>query len=1214
MTNPFIIEDPFGDNYVDSLTRKKDEAGTIFYEVHGRNNEGKVRILLIYANDVYKPYVGENGTIKEVATEGAVHRQMRTALPQLLNHFELNKLDFFNTPLTLVDPMGDNYVDAVERQEDANGIIYYEIRGRNAANKIRVSHVYENEVISFIESDGALIKMPNKGAVHKQFEQNMSTILAHFSIKTPLEFTNPKKASDSNPKKNPAFLPMPVQADLPSREFFLAAAKRVMRLGDKVTSDQTGGHLTRAAFIGKGSIYYKEGKSTRLNLFRELIAGTKKDGYWEFAATTAYGLSLLTYIATHYDKLSETEVKRLYQLYQTVAGVIPDLDLDPSSSEYRKALAQGLKAEINDLTSMRERLSYGYSIDTALADYTRDLVEGNSKGRAIIDKETSFIPEDSSGSLTRPIPGFFPIPPMTSTTDQIVLGAGGCKSHFAVVCIWKQGIDSDGNPVLLGDGKTIERYKVYRTVCNAGFGTSAHIRTIPPALYHEHCNTTADGKSYSVCTQEILLPPGVSYTHEAMQKQISKLIQVERQLKMHHDAPIAGPNGEQGTSDPVKQKQWRQLNESIPLGPVEKTHSVLSKPQVTGNCSVRSIQEHLRWELVKNGMSHEEAADILDKHWEFARTNDSASLNTKLSSLESKVTVDKTSPKKSSAKNINLVNPQVFFDNPSILKFPEYYPDSTTDEETKLLTEKIQSGSLYCPKPTMISMHELVQLATKKSIGSSEGSPGMYLLQHCDSRKAAQFSCMQGGVRQIASQFNNGESMGRYETPPSQFKNDPTQGPAEQRSSGGAALARYAYNKDCDCFAVLLTDPVLKTEFEQLFDYEFGYLTPKGGKEQQGVAFLRQHIDKLILNVERVSIDGVPNQTAIQILNSGLALGDYDKYMRTPENLPYLSEMTQLLMSAQYKAVAAVAILEAQNNPTKRIPLSLTLVGGGVFGNDKLAIAKAASEAIKFIKNSGVSTIDICLSIYTPSAIEQYKKLTDKGEEYAELRALLNQIPISESDLESLPAFQAPLKKEVKPSTLKNEKLDKSAEDKETPPGIQDKKIITNKHINSKIDKDIKRIDLKSNDSKNIKSGTKGFQPHPKVLDAMNEAIKALSLKSHLSSTEGVDKKIALEKYLKAYQDSRTPKDANQALLSFIIKASTQRQSNWSSFFTSKYGETASAKAFYKQMDSGRLNSLLAQATNVPLSITSNFKEFAAKVREQYEGKDYNEENNDLKL
>ena len=144
-------------------------------------------------------------------------------------------------------------------------------------------------------------------------------------------------------------------------------------------------HATRGTLIGAGSSYYNEGNSTRLNLFHELVDGSK-DGYYPFAATTAYGLSILTYIARNYDKLTKPELQQLYSVYKAVAGDIPALDVDPFSAEYRKALAKGLKAEVNEITALRESLTYGHSIEDALTQYGQELIAGNPKGRPIVDK------------------------------------------------------------------------------------------------------------------------------------------------------------------------------------------------------------------------------------------------------------------------------------------------------------------------------------------------------------------------------------------------------------------------------------------------------------------------------------------------------------------------------------------------------------------------------------------------------------------------------------------------------------------------------------------------------------------------------------------------------------------------------------------------------------------------------------------------------------
>lgn len=1151
------------------------------------------------------------------------------------------------TPLTLFDFTGDNYVDSITRKTDEHGIVYYEVSGRNNNNQSRILHIYDNNKIeAYVEVDGVKKKASSMGAVHNQFLASMPEILQHFSLSA-LDF------SQSTPsKKPPAIIPKATKVTLPSKEFFIAAAQRAMKLGDVVSAKQKGAHHTRQVEFGPGSNYYDEGNSTRLNLFHELASETK-DGYYHFAATTAYGLSLLTYIAAQYDKLEKEELERLYQIYQCVAGDIPALSADPDSPEYRLALAKGLKAEVNEVTALREISAYGASVDTPLAAYSKDLVEGNSLGRPVVDKKSQkHYQAIGDSSLKRQIPSFFPIPPGSGATDHIVLQAGGCKTHSAIVCIWKQGVDKEGNPVLPGDGKTIDQYKVYRTVCNAGFGTTYDVRTNPPALYHEIFSPAFDGKTYSVCTQEVLLPEGVAYSDIAMQKQITKLVEAEHALLLFHDLPgKQGPQGETGTMDPAKQAQWRAINESVRLGPVETTHSALSAPQKTGNCTMRSIGEYLRWEMIRSGVSSQDAAATLNNHLTYARANNSASIEAELAAAEAQVTTKKSpvieivddknpldSKKDMSLAQMNIVKPASFFTNPVISQFPQYNPDNASDAESDLLVQEIRAGVKYCPKPTMMYLNELIHQASNQSnkTKNSNSTSQTYLLQGCDSRLVAGFSAMQGAVRQIASQFNNGESQGRYLTQPNKFKQDRTQGPAEQRTSGGAAIARYAYSDSCDVFGMLLADPVIKAEFDGLFDYQYGFLTPKGGKEQEGLKFLKTHINKLVLNVERVAIDNAPGQTAIQVLNSGLALGGYDAYDRTEAGTHHLIEMTEMLLTAQYKAVAAVAILEAENNPKKAIPVSFTLIGGGAFGNDRTAIAKAVSEAIKLIKSSGLANIQVCLSIYSTEELDDYKKITQEGKEFADIREVLQQTPITQNKLHSMHTLVPEQKKIVeidgpefvKPSEHLNLKNKNESVKPETKKLIEPHKIdplnFTNKIEIVKPDtikpidppkihptslkkeiSEIKKIDGSLKTDKNPeKKKAQSFIEDSNVVGAMNAAIDALSTKSHLSSQGLQDKSKSLKLLLKDYREANSVEDGNKALKNFVIAASIQRESNWGSFFTSKFGETASAKAFFNHMNTPRLKKMMCSVLNISSNASQlSFKDFAKHMQEHFEGK-----------
>jgi len=62
------------------------------------------------------------------------------------------------------------------------------------------------------------------------------------------------------------------------------------------------------------------------------------------------------------------------------------------------------------------------------------------------------------------------------------------------------------------------------------------------------------------------------------------------------------------------------------LGPIETEKSVLTMPQQTGNCTVRSILEFLRFELIAQGLSINDASRIIESHWQFAAMHDTKTM------------------------------------------------------------------------------------------------------------------------------------------------------------------------------------------------------------------------------------------------------------------------------------------------------------------------------------------------------------------------------------------------------------------------------------------------------------------------------------------------------------------------------------------------------------------------------------------------------------
>lgn len=277
-------------------------------------------------------------------------------------------------------------------------------------------------------------------------------------------------------------------------------------------------------------------------------------------------------------------------------------------------------------------------------------------------------------------------------------------------------------------------------------------------------------------------------------------------------------------------------------------------------------------------------------------------------------------------------------------------------------------------KPSLFSLEEIISWGKPEKVmllNEQINEPlKCCITVDCNSLDSAVIPCMDGAIRQAASQPDLGETRYYYETHPKDFRNDPTQGPSEQRTAYVAALARWIHRKECDSLVELKKFP----EFDEYFDYRFGRLTPKLNLEQKALDFLKRHVNKIKLNVQRVELDGSKN-SAVQVLNFALALGPFDDHgeERSETAKRHINEMCEILLIQEYKAVASVAIREARKHPEKEIPLSLTLVGGNMFGNSAESIKKGIEAACDTIKYSGVRNIIPVLSAFFSENAELYK-------------------------------------------------------------------------------------------------------------------------------------------------------------------------------------------------------------------------------------------------
>jgi hypothetical protein len=198
IAKPFILEDLYGNNYVDSVERNQEGNGYIF---HGRNARNEPRSMTIYDDGdvssigagIAKTIYDKARTIRNSGTGqlalSEVCMQMFDNKEKIFNHFNIpapvlqeplaqiktparpkeqdavasigaNQHELLFTevapartirPFILPDPeFGNNYVTSVERNPENNGYIF---KGMNASEKERSMIIYDDGDISSIGAD-----------------------------------------------------------------------------------------------------------------------------------------------------------------------------------------------------------------------------------------------------------------------------------------------------------------------------------------------------------------------------------------------------------------------------------------------------------------------------------------------------------------------------------------------------------------------------------------------------------------------------------------------------------------------------------------------------------------------------------------------------------------------------------------------------------------------------------------------------------------------------------------------------------------------------------------------------------------------------------------------------------------------------------------------------------------------------------------------------
>jgi hypothetical protein len=298
------------------------------------------------------------------------------------------------------------------------------------------------------------------------------------------------------------------------------------------------------------------------------------------------------------------------------------------------------------------------------------------------------------------------------------------------------------------------------------------------------------------------------------------------------------------------------------------------------------------------------------------------------------------------------------------------YPSIKKDEEADYFLKQLRlSQTPVDARPPMASIQSI--LKTEIPSESKKGKASYTILVRSDALINHNFPVFKDCIMVMASQGNCQESMSRKIMRLRKYAFDKTQGPASARSTVDATLARRAFIKNCDMMLAWLEK---YDKEKKLFDYQNGYLTPKEGQVKVCLTLLETHGQKILMNIQQVRIDNADEddkQWMTQVPCFAFALGKYELYKsRSVDDQKNMRQLCQKLLELQYQAVAKLAVLKSIKL-NRRIPLVLTPVGAGVFGNDAEAVTKAI-ESIRLIVQDW--NVDVVLSVYESSHVGYFER------------------------------------------------------------------------------------------------------------------------------------------------------------------------------------------------------------------------------------------------
>jgi len=281
------------------------------------------------------------------------------------------------------------------------------------------------------------------------------------------------------------------------------------------------------------------------------------------------------------------------------------------------------------------------------------------------------------------------------------------------------------------------------------------------------------------------------------------------------------------------------------------------------------------------------------------------------------------------------------------------------------LCSRVNGKSWLCGEletPTLAQLRQRVRLI-KRDRGPISVREIVANVQHLHRDRANAST-----VFQVASQFNLLEMTSPGVTPEAGigiYENDLTQGPACAIAAGAGTVLRNYFvevngrigqtaNNQIDCLSGMAT--LFDNSRQRLWQMVNGYALPSAAGLEE--------INRKLENMDDVALDAV--RQALQIglhWDTQVTLGDASHTVSqaycsalpvayTGHAQELWAPFAKLVLEAAYEATICAAILNADRNQNNR--LFLTLLGGGVFGDNPDWIMRAMRRSLELYSDSGL--------------------------------------------------------------------------------------------------------------------------------------------------------------------------------------------------------------------------------------------------------------------